>query len=645
MSGRTALFTTTAAMVAGCGSAGFDVAVHEQAPIDGLSVTALARGAEIRWDAAEGDEPLLVVLLPLSGTSAEARAIPVDPSLHPPMTVSGLQAGLEYTVQITTRAGRPVSPTARVLPFPSGALDPVPWYSATDDVPFGAFGAAVAIASDLDGDEMPDLAVGAPGLSNPELLEGAVYVYSGADYLAGLPVRFEPDVALGMFGAHLGSADDFDGDGYSDLLVNSPFPFPIEGTDTSGTPAGVVHVLLGGDGGALLGPAFPGSDNDLFGFSSLAKDLDGDLAAEIWAGSPGLDTVTVLSSGGVISFVAVSGSATRLGYSVAAGDYNDDGEIDLAVGEPLFGIPVDTGDPGEPVSGGTPGQLLRQGRVRVYYAIAPGVFDDVFDSLVSGSSGQMLGTALVTADVDGDGADDLLAGSSSCAIPGLGSPMVPGSISIWTGGSDGLTAAPQRVLSAGTICLGRNIGAGDVNDDGLVDVVGGDSSAGADGNGELRVFLGTTSGLLTAESSAIEGQPGSSLGSSLAVGDIDGDGRAEVFAGAPGTGDLAIGRVFLFRGAPRRGAEVTMGQSANGLIVDANGSFLPQEGPVVRYTCRWTWGDGEFDEADCQDDRTSDPTPHVYAEPGTYTVRFRVYPQLAPDRFGEAVRRVTVTAP
>ena len=63
-----------------------------------------------------------------------------------------------------------------------------------------------------------------------------------------MPTEIRPDVPLGMFGAHVAPCDDFENDGFSDLLVNSPNPFPLIFTDTAATPAGVVHVVDGGDG-------------------------------------------------------------------------------------------------------------------------------------------------------------------------------------------------------------------------------------------------------------------------------------------------------------------------------------------------------------------------------------------------------------
>lgn len=646
---RLRIFLALGAVLPGCGDALVAVEVFEQPSVSSLSVLSLVNGAELSWiEPADPDEELrLAVFLPVHGAPSAARFVQAPAS---PLVVEDLEAGVEYRVQLTTAAGRPLSPWVSARPFPAGALDPVPWYATTDGFVLGGFGASVTFTGDLDNDGSADIAVGAPGVSVSSTLEGAVYVFSGDELFVGTPPkRILGGLPLGMFGRHIAASEDVGGDQFPDLLVSSPNPFPVVFTDTAATPAGVLHVVQGGDGLAAVavGPSFTGVESDNFGAAALGRDLDADLLADLWIGGPGADYVSLLSVDTSLSAVTLTAdSGTRLGFAVTSGDYNDDGRIDLVVGEPLFGRPADPGEPQtkDETSGGPIGpEILHQGRVRVLFQNVAGGFD--VSPLVGTTAGQMLGTSLATARVNDDLYDDLLVGASPCAFPAFSTSVAPGSISVWLGNEDGFAAAADLVLSAGTICLGRNVAAGDVNQDGRTDVIAGDSTAGADGNGELRVFLGvatgTTGSLPSLQSSAIEGPVGASLGSSISVGDLDGDGRSEVLAGAPGSGEMA-GQVFLFRGAPRRGPAVTMAVSHDGLQVSAGGSFVEQEGPRVDYTCRFTWGDGESEEVPC-DPGTLASIAHGYAAPGVYDVQIRVF--SADDRFGEAVTRVTITAP
>ena len=114
------------------------------------------------------------------------------------------------------------------------------------------FGASVASLGDLDGDGVPDLAVGASHDDDGGSYRGAVYIlFLNADgsvkaetkisnTQGGLTGRLD-DVDL--FGISVASLGDLDGDGVADLVVGA------ERDDDGGTDVGAVYILfLNADG-------------------------------------------------------------------------------------------------------------------------------------------------------------------------------------------------------------------------------------------------------------------------------------------------------------------------------------------------------------------------------------------------------------
>ncbi|MEV0638617.1 VCBS repeat-containing protein [Streptomyces sp. NPDC050619] len=121
------------------------------------------------------------------------------------------------------------------------------------------------------------------------------------------------------------------------------------------------------------------------------------------------------------------------------------------------------------------------------------------------------------------------------------------------GSATGLrTDAPAVLDGAG----GRALASADRNGDGYADLAVGRPDVG-DG-GEISTFHGSADGLTTTGApfvgrGAIPGESGDRLGASLAAGDTDGDGYADVLAGAPGE-DVGTatdaGAALLLHGGP-----------------------------------------------------------------------------------------------
>ncbi len=175
--------------------------------------------------------------------------------------------------------------------------------------------------------------------------------------------------------------------------------------------------------------------------------------------------------------------------------------------------------------------------------------------------------ALATSDVNRDGITDLVAGTPRALSNG-------GTVTVVPGGVDGPVTSAKVTLTQdspgvpGSHESGDNFGAstawGDVNGDGYADLAigapGEDDTSGHADRGAVTVLYGpglnsgfsyTTSGSVTAT--------GAKFGSTVAVGDFNGDGKADVFAAGAG-------------GGGNWNARLTGGATASGTLTTATGS-------------------------------------------------------------------------
>jgi hypothetical protein len=233
------------------------------------------------------------------------------------------------------------------------------------------FGLALA-TGDLNGDGYADLAIGVPGENTNA--GGAEVIYGSSTGLSAtaVPDQFWTQDSLGMdsgeeagdeFGFAL-TAGDLNRDGNDDLAVG----VPKEDGDTA-IDQGAVHVVYGTSGGLsattkadqLWLHGHLGIDGlpqaaDHLGWSVTSGDFNGDHYCDVAAGVPGEWVGGAVASGAVNVIYGSSGglSATsdqlfdrsspnidgdpiadiQFGFAVAAGDFNGDGESDLAIGAP-----------------------------------------------------------------------------------------------------------------------------------------------------------------------------------------------------------------------------------------------------------------------------------------------------------------------
>lgn len=237
-----------------------------------------------------------------------------------------------------------------LLGFDAAALASSPSADAAGLVQLGLepgeeAGAALVLLGDLDGDGWAELALGAPGASDGQG-EVRVLDLSGAYTSGGFPYqgRVWGSSSEGRLGHALGAAD-LDGDGGLDLVLGAPGDANTRGRvavllaedhyTTAELDLGSAPVRVRGEqSGDALGQVLHAADLDGDGYADLVLCAPGAGDGSCWwvpgAASPAIPNLTV----GAVSVGTWAGdSATPgLGGALASGDWDGDGQRDLAIG-------------------------------------------------------------------------------------------------------------------------------------------------------------------------------------------------------------------------------------------------------------------------------------------------------------------------
>ena len=449
-------------------------------------------------------------------------------------------------------------------------------------------GFSVSSAGDVNGDGLSDLIIGAYGADPNDVGDaGKTYVVFGQKE-NNSPIKLS-DIADGnggfviigeaisyASGYSVSSAGDVNGDGFDDLIIGAPNADPNFKSDAGSSyvvfgkennnPVLLSEIVYGEDGFVIHGEL----EGDNSGFSvGSAGDVNGDGLIDLIIGTLSPDTLAGRTyiifgqkenedpiqlsdiSDGIGGFV-IKGAEHRdySGYSVgSAGDFNGDGLADVLIG--AWGA-----DPNGENSGSTYvvfGNKEINNPVKLSQ-IAAG--EDGF--VINGETeGDYSGISVSAAgDVNGDGLDDLIIGAyaadpngnsaagKSYVIFGTKETRNPINLSQIAAGEGGFVIEGEVKDDYSGISVSA---AGDINSDGLSDLIIGASGANINGNKSGNSYVvfgknGDNDAVQLSDISAGEGgfviygetvndRSGHSVSS---TGDFNGDSLADLIIGAFG---------------------------------------------------------------------------------------------------------------
>ncbi|MDX1570430.1 MAG: integrin alpha [Xanthomonadales bacterium] len=443
--------------------------------------------------------------------------------------------------------------------------------SGIDD--FDAASVSVSGAGDVNGDGLGDVIIGGP-FADPggRNRAGESYVVFGkAD---NTPVSLA-DVAGGSggfvmngidesdyAGRSVSGAGDVNGDGLDDVIIGAYQAEDFGGQSyvvfgkVDGNPVELSDVALGNGGFLIVGiEPFDFSGRSVSGAGDVNGDGLDDLVIGAFGAEPGGESYVVFGkpdgdqvllgnvASGIGGFVMRGvDQADFSGISVSgAGDVNNDGLHDVIVGN----------------GGGDPGGNTAAGEAHVVFGKSDGTPVDLGDVatgkggfVINGiDSGDSAGEAVSGAgDVNGDGFDDVIIGAyrgDPNGISDAGESFVvfgkvdgtPVELSDVAGGAGGFVINGAALSDSSGFAVS---GTGDVNDDGLDDVLVG--SPNADPDGKVFVVFGKKDGMPVEASDLAADNGGfilngasSDFSTGLSVsgaGDVNADGVSDMLIGA-----------------------------------------------------------------------------------------------------------------
>jgi hypothetical protein len=358
---------------------------------------------------------------------------------------------------------------------------------------------SLASAGDVDGDGLDDILVGVLGRGETYLFFGASLPASGTLSLAAADALFVQEDNGDLAGISAASAGDVDGDGLDDLLIGAV------GNDEGGYNAGKAYVVFGSSIGS--GGTFALADADVglvgegngirAGWVAPAGDVDGDGLDDVLVGAPWASAAEVecgktfvwfgstLAAGGTFwsstsdAVLVGEGAGDHAGRTLSpAGDVDGDGQDDVLVGAP------ENDDAGADAG---KAYLLLGPTLSAGGTISLGSADAW---LVGEGAGDEASERLAAAgDVDGDGLDDVLIGAPH-GLGDQGKVYLLLGATLSAGGVFDLGLSDAAFAGEGADhAAGSGLAGGDVDGDGLSDLMIGAYGAAFTGNNSGKTYI------------------------------------------------------------------------------------------------------------------------------------------------------------
>ncbi|MCA9772587.1 MAG: FG-GAP repeat protein, partial [Myxococcales bacterium] len=232
---------------------------------------------------------------------------------------------------------RRFSPDPGLASVFSGATG-VPLMTLQGRAPGDDFGATVSDAGDVDGDQVPDVAIGAHQRLVYSKPPGYVEIYSGAT--GDLIRSFDGLSGDDAFGVTLDNVGDLNGDGFPELIV---------GATDANVDEGYARVFSGIDGSVLFDLRGDGSQ-ERFGDVAGIGDVNNDGVADFAIGAAFSDlagdntgVVRVYSGANAVVLTEIFGKDRddQLGIIAGGGDVDGDGVDDLILSTPQYAFSED----------------------------------------------------------------------------------------------------------------------------------------------------------------------------------------------------------------------------------------------------------------------------------------------------------------